>query len=425
MRQLAPIFLNQGLSLILGVAGIKLIAAFVPPEVNGPYTLFLTLIQLGAIVTHSGLINHITRYWQREQSRCRVYARFIWGRTWLASIPLAGLLAVLLPLAIRPASLHGWLGVLALLWISNIGFCFWTLANVALNANERHWCYLGLGGLGNGTRAVLPGVMAWLGGGALIWVCSGFALHAGMMALVVCILYLRLGVKPAITPGLRQPWMEELKRFGRPFILIGVGGWALQSADRWVVSIFFGDAMAGQFGMATSMASVIPTMAASSLMQWSFPKIFRKADQAQTADDWIRLRRDCDRIALLFLGVALLGLLLLWWLGPWLVPWLITPRYERSLRLVIPAGAGFAVLPLTQFFFLLLQGQHNSASIVRIMLMVALAKTAGSCLAAWISWPFLMGWLALSLLVCGGLGRFLVFRAAASGQTMAPSRGLS
>jgi O-antigen/teichoic acid export membrane protein len=420
MRQLAPIFLNQGLSLVLGIIAIKLISTFVSPEVNGPYSLFLTLIQLGAIVTHSGLINHITRYWQREQTRPQVYARFIWQRTWRASVPLLCLLGLALPLAIQPRSFSGWLAMLGLLWICNLGFCLWTLAGVAINASERHWLFLALGAFGNVTRAVLPGIMAFIGGGALLWVCSGFALHAACMALLVCSFYFALGTKPPLAGAMREQWLAELKKFGRPFILIGVGGWALQSADRWVVARFFGNEMAGQFGLAVSMASVIPAMASSTLMQWSFPKIFRKADQARTAADWLTLRRDCDRVALLFLGATTAGLLLLRWLGPWLVPWIITPRYERSLSLVIPAGAGFGVLMLVQFFFLLLQGQHNSASMVRIMLLVAATKTVGSCLAAWVSWPCLMGWLALSILVCGWLGRYLTFKTAALSHAAVP-----
>lgn len=410
MRQLAPIFLNQGLSLILGVVGIKLISAFVPPELNGPYALFLTLTQLGAIVTHSGLINHITRYWQRERTRPQTYAQFIWQRTWLASLPLLGLLAAMLPMAVKPARLGDWFVLLGLLWISNLGFCLWTLANVAINASERHWTYLGLGALGNSTRSILPGGFAWWGGATLFWVCSGYALHAGFMASVVCCLYLALGPKPEIAAPLREQWLDELKRFGRPFIIIGIGGWALQKADQWVVALFYGEKVAGQFALAVSLAGVIPTIASSALMQWSFPKIFRKADQARTRGDWLQLQRDCDRAALWFIAATALGLVLLRCLGPLLVPWLISYRYERSLSLVIPAGGGFAALLFTQFFFLLLQGQHNSAGIVRIMVVVALVKTAGSCLAAWISWKCLMGWFALSLLICGWLSRYMVFK---------------
>jgi O-antigen/teichoic acid export membrane protein len=412
MRQLTPIILNQFISLILGILGIKLISLFVPPEVNGPYALFLTLTQLGAIITHSGLINHITRYWQRERDRPQVYARFIWRQTWRGSIPLLGLLAVILPLAGRVSTVGAWLGMLGLLWISNLGFCLVNLANVAVNASERHWMFLALGAAANSTRAVLPAGLAWWGGATLGWVCTGYALHAAVMGTLVCGLYLGLGTKPPIPLETAHSWRQELKRFGRPFVLIGMGGWALQSADRWVVALFFGNATAGQFALATGMASVIPTMASSGLMQWAFPKIFRKADQARSAGDWRSLERDCDRVALLFLASTTVGLTVLWLMGGWLVPWIISRRYEPSLQLVLPAGAGFAGLLFTQFFFLLLQGQHNSASMVRIMLIVALVKTVGSVLAALISWQCLMVWLMVSILVCGLLGRQLVYQTA-------------
>ena len=62
MRLAAPIILNQLLTVALGVAGVKWVSALVPPAVNGPYALFLTLAQLGVLLTHSGLINHASRY---------------------------------------------------------------------------------------------------------------------------------------------------------------------------------------------------------------------------------------------------------------------------------------------------------------------------------------------------------------------------
>src|SRR5207249_6678752 len=66
MRPFVPILCNQVAALLLGIVGMKLVSTFIPPALNGYYALFITLTQIGVLVTHSGVSNHATRYWQRE-----------------------------------------------------------------------------------------------------------------------------------------------------------------------------------------------------------------------------------------------------------------------------------------------------------------------------------------------------------------------
>ncbi len=62
MNSLIPILLNQVFSFAFGLWGLKLVSAHVSPETLGRYGLFLTMTQLGNLLTHSGLINHTSRY---------------------------------------------------------------------------------------------------------------------------------------------------------------------------------------------------------------------------------------------------------------------------------------------------------------------------------------------------------------------------
>src|SRR6267142_7248401 len=95
MRLLVPIALNQLLTVLLGLVGVKLISTFVPPAVNGPYSLFLTLTQLGVLLTHSGIVNHASRYWQREQVKGGTYLRFLWSATLRTVVYLAPVLLLI------------------------------------------------------------------------------------------------------------------------------------------------------------------------------------------------------------------------------------------------------------------------------------------------------------------------------------------
>ena len=120
MRPFVPILLNQGATVILGLVYVKLVTHFVPVAVNGSYAVFLTLTQIGVMITHSGLSNHATRYWQREQSASGVYARFL-------GLESLSLLKYLIPiLLVLALGLHwkdtggGWLWAFPLLIVSNL-----------------------------------------------------------------------------------------------------------------------------------------------------------------------------------------------------------------------------------------------------------------------------------------------------------------
>ena len=67
---------------------------------------------------------------------------------------------------------------------------------------------------------------------------------------------------------------------------------------------------------------------------------------------------------------------------------------------------------VNQFYYLLLQGQQNSAGMVRVMLIVSGIKTLGSIGTALISWSLFSDWLIASLFISGLLGRWLIRRMA-------------
>lgn len=76
------------------------------------------------------------------------------------------------------------------------------------------------------------------------------------------------------------------------------------------------------------------------------------------------------------------------------------------MSMLLPAGLAVATVQINQFQFLLLQGQHNSSGMVRVMLGVATLKTVGSVLAgAMFGWNGLMVWLSVSVVLCGWFGR--------------------
>jgi O-antigen/teichoic acid export membrane protein len=302
--------------------------------------------------------------------------------------------------------------VFPFLWLGNLGYSAWMIAGLALNAQERNWWFCILGSLSNASRSLLPVGLVLLGGATFLALSGGYALYALLTLAMTWALYASLGAKQQSSADQRLVWLRELREFGRPFIWIGIGSWLIQYADRWIADFFFPARQAGLYSMAVNIASIIPIMAGSVLLQWVFPRFFRQADQARNVDDWRLLARRCDRVAFAFMGISLTGLGVLWAIGPYLVPWLIDRQYLEAMPLLFPAGLAMAVVPLNQFHYLLLQSQHDSLSIAKVMLVLAVFKMAGTLLAAWFSWNVFLGWLVVSFFACACLGRYLVLRLA-------------
>ena len=181
---------------------------------------------------------------------------------------------------------------------------------------------------------------------------------------------------------------------------------------QWIVAFFFGEEQAGLFALAGGLGAYVPNLIMAVLMQGMFPRFFRDADLAKSHTDWEMLARRSDQFTLLFLSLSVVGLLGLHWCAPHLIGRLIDARYERATGMIIAAGLAAVTAQVNQFQYLLLQGQHNSSGMVKVMLAVVGVKTMGSVVAASISWSALLAWLILSVAVSAAIGRYLI-RAAA------------
>lgn len=412
MRSFLPMVLNQAATLVLGIASVKLITTFVPPATTGVYQLFVTLTQIGVLVTHSGLSNHGLRYWQREQAERGAYARFLWEMSWDHLRFLAPLLLVISCLLSIIRLEPVWTWIFPLLLLSNIALAIQLIATGALNAEARAWKVFFLTLTANTARTFLPVGLALAVSMSFAVLSLGFALHGLIIFGVVFGLFAWAIRSRRPEASQRSKWAEELKSYGRPFLWLGVGAWFMQNTDRWVVEGFYGKDHAGFFAVAANIGVMIPTMVATGLMQRVFPRIFQKADRAHKLQDWQEIAKDCDRATGIFIILTLGGLLALDAAAPYLIGWLISAKYIPALTMLIPAALATVTLQINQFYYLLLQGQHNSAGIVKVLMVVAGFRTIGSVVSAAISWPAFLNWQMVSMILGALIGRFMVRRMA-------------
>lgn len=421
MPRIPLIIANQALTVSLGILGIVLLTHFVEETVLGPYLLFLTLTQIGPLLTHSGLVNHTSRYWQREQPKALAYLRFLWRDSLQRGIILGVILAGAVVVLSWKAQSGLWLALLPLLFMSNFGLAWFSLAGLALNASERHGALLTLSVLAAALRAVWPVLAGLILGMTVFWLSFGFFGHVVVAGGCIWMLLVRPAAGEPADAGTQGCWQRELRQFGRPFLWIGAGNWLFQFADQWIVE-WFHPGHLGEFGVAIRIALTVPSVISAGLMQWAFPRVFREADRAKSPADWQALVKSCDRYTALFVVAGAGALVVLSWIMPWLVGdgRLVAEKYRGSIAFLIPAGISFMAVQVNQFHYLLLQGQHNSGGIVRVMVITAGLKTVGSIAAAAYSWTAFLLWLPFATLLVALLGRFLIQAAIRRGVAAEP-----
>lgn len=239
MTRLVPIVCGQVFTLVVGVLGLKLVSQFLSPEIFGTYALLLTLTGLGMQFTHAGLYNHAIRCWQREAAANRAgYVGFLWREHWRATGPLLWLVA---GVGVGVGLWQGeafWLWSVPVLVLANVAQTSSGLAQGVLNAAERHWAVFGVTGTALATRTLLPLASAvWLGA-SLPALLGGLATHALVVTWLLITMAGAAGRRRDADAVAQARWTNELRGYTRPYFWLGVGGWLLQSADRWLVFAF-------------------------------------------------------------------------------------------------------------------------------------------------------------------------------------------
>src|SRR5262245_6237120 len=181
VARFVPIVANQALALVLGVVGLKLMSLLVAPADYGRYAIFLTLTQIGVLLTHSGLINLVSRHWQRDGEQVAILARFAWITSWQALRWLAPAI-LLLALGLYAVTRDlAWLYVVAPLIVANLALAITEVGAAALNASERHWSLLAFRTIATATRLAFPLLLVLVTSGGHLVLIAGFSLHCMLM----------------------------------------------------------------------------------------------------------------------------------------------------------------------------------------------------------------------------------------------------
>lgn len=377
-RHLVPLGATQAVGLLCGVIGVRWSSAIVPPEVLGIYGLLLSTQQLGATVTHQGLVKHVQRFWT-EQTPLAPYWRALRGAmarplVWLGA-GLAGLLVGLNLTIDTPLSSVWWAWMLAV----NLFAVAAQMAHGALQAEQRYWAGFAVAALGSVTRSFLPLLLVMTGGAVLAKLGAGFLGHTLVWAGGALWALRHAWARPDSLPEKIPPPQAML----RSFLWVGIFGWLAANAPRWVAAQVLSAEATGFFMLAVSLSMIVPAAVSLIGQSYSFPPLF--AAGRQGADDATLQQMTTWTVAtVLLLGQA--GLLALAWVGPHLVGLIVAPRYAPAMDWVLAAGGATLAAVTGPFFCNLLIARDRerdclrltaASSALRLVLLGALAAAPG------------------------------------------------
>lgn len=370
--RLLPITFAQLAGLACGIIGVKLNTQLISPADFGIYGVFLTFTPLGMWVVHAGLVKFTGRHWAGADNRSDLWVKLMRAACgklpWLAA---AALVAALIMAGER------WFIVLPFVFVSAAALAFGTLAQVALQADRRHWSDCSLSLVGSTTRTFVPPLLYWMAGGLPLALYGGFVTHALVFAgLGVGIV--TLGLRPTATPvpGIELPTVYSSALFN----LLAAASWTLMGLNRWLVAFFFGTTTAGYFTLAANVALVVPAMLGTMLTQYFQPEFF--AAPHNTLAERRALARRVDQVALFFWLAALAGLSGLRLVTPWLIGRLIDPKYAMATGFILPAGCYFVAVIMGQFYHQMLLAGRRERACGPVDLWMAAGLVVGGLLAA-------------------------------------------
>ena len=403
--RLLPITLTQLVGLACGIAGVKLSSQLIAPADFGRYGVFLTFTPLGMSVVHAGLAKFTARHWAGADDKSLLWREII--RPASAKLPWLLLAAALAALLMAGRE---WLGLLPFIFFAAAFLSYGSLAQVALQADRRHWADFFISAVGSPTRSFLPPLFYWASGGTMVALYGGYTLHAlAFAAIALWILPARARPQP-IQPAI--PTLLPAVYAGPMFNLLAVTGWTLTGLNRWLVALFFGVTTTGYFTLANNIAMIVPAMLGAMLTQY-FQPVFFAAPHA-TAEERRSLAHRVDRVASLFWLTALGGLVALRFAMPWLTGTLIDAKYSEAGGFVLPAGCFFVATITAQFYHQLLLAGNRESACGPVDLIFAGCLTAGCLVAAVFGLGHFTNWLmltpALPWLLSRPLARHYLFK---------------
>jgi len=395
-----PILLGQAVGVLCGLAGVRILSTWVPPEVLGLYGLCLVLVPAGSLLTHHGLARHAARHWPLQGNASGYYQALL-AAARRASLVLIGLLLL------ASAGLSTTTGIpFGRTWpwlcIAAMAGAYGALLHAVLQTSRTYWSDCAVSCGNSVARTGGPLVALWIAGATVPVLLTGFAVPQAIVLLAAWWWLLGRRLRPAPRASSAPPATDpaNLAAFNRAFWWIGACTLLGAGLHRAGAAVCLDAVELGYFTLAGNLAFVIPNVLSAALSQFLYPRLFAHARQDEAAPTSVWLR-PVAITALLFAVVALACTLALHAIAPRLLGALIHPHYAGALPYLVANGGYATALALGHFAQLpaIAAGRPHAARRAMIGLVAVLA--AGGGMTALVSRDAYVLWLTFSPLAVG------------------------
>jgi len=125
---------------------------------------------------------------------------------------------------------------------------------------------------------------------------------------------------------LHTQWWPRLLRFGLPLLPAGLGFYVMSTTDRWFIQHHFGADELGLYAVGAKFALLLTVVIEAFRKAW-WP-IAMDAMHSEDGPETYRM------IARLYVGIGVIGVVILGFISPWLVKWVVGPQFYSSWPII-------------------------------------------------------------------------------------------
>lgn len=333
-REFLWVGLGQGIAVLGGAVGVRLLTGALDPTSYGELALATTGVTLTQQVASGPLANAFLRFFSPAQERNQLgaYLRGVWG---LLRQVTVGLLAVvgLLSLGLLGLGYTKWLALVLSAFLFSLLSSYSSAFNSIQNAARHRVIVAWHQGLGQWIRFLAAvGLITFLGSSSSV-AMLGYALSS-MIVLCSQSFFFYRKILRKVSHFIEangdevESWIREMRSYAWPFATWGLFTWARSSSDRWALQVF---GMSSDVGLYAALFQVgyYPIMLLSGLVvNLVSPILFGRVGDGS---DQARLNRTRRLNTLLVLGsvlLTMLGTMLALLLHTQIFSLLVAPKYR-------------------------------------------------------------------------------------------------
>lgn len=311
-KEFGWILLGQGMAVLGGLVGVRLLTEFLAPVEYGKLALGMTIALLVNQLVFGPLSNGATRFFApaREAGDLASYLAQIKRSMVLASVAVVGL-TVPVSFGLFILGKFSWFPLVLI----SLGFALFSGYNSVLNgiqnAARQRTIVAWHQGLASWGRFLMAVTLILIVGGGSVAAIGGYGIAMAAILVSQLIFLRRILPDHDSSPGPEERWQSSIWEYSWPFAAWGIFSWAQLASDRWALEVFATTREVGFYAVLYQLGFYPISLLTSLFVRLVSPVFFERVGDAADPDRVSSTSRLNGVLALISLALASAGFLLL------------------------------------------------------------------------------------------------------------------